>query len=213
MKLPIFVAALSLAIAAPTSAQNIQQQGYVVRIINDQTQYVRIHNELPPICDGDTIDAANTVNAIGSEFVLTGAGEHFKYGTIPSHTDEPEFLDVVPGSTSVMSTEIWWRDNGTSPVPYYGARVVVNPNRFYYSVRTERDGDFACGNVTSSNIGNAIDYESAMVHEFGHFMGMYHRNDGSTGPCVMARYITQGQIKRQFCSDEKGLMLGFYGSR
>jgi predicted Zn-dependent protease len=52
-----------------------------------------------------------------------------------------------------------------------------------------------------------------MLHEFGHVMGMDHRTDGSTGPCVMTTYLNAGQIKRSFCADEKGLMLGFYGTR
>ena len=213
MRIQLGIAAVCFGLGTAVSAQSIQQQGYVKRIVDNQVQYVRIHEELPPICDDDTIRAATTVNEIGSEFVLTGAGDHFKYGTKPSYTDDPEFLDIVPGSTSVMSTEIWWVDNGSRPVPYYGARVVVNANRFYYSVREEQAGDFACGTVTSSNIRQRIDYESAMLHEFGHFMGMYHRSDGTTGPCVMSRYITQGQIKRDFCGDEEGLMLGFYGTR
>jgi predicted Zn-dependent protease len=57
------------------------------------------------------------------------------------------------------------------------------------------------------------DASSAIVHEFGHVMGMDHRTDGSTGPCVMATYLSAGQIKRAFCADEKGLMQGFYGFR
>jgi hypothetical protein len=29
----------------------------------------------------------------------------------------------------------------------------------------------------------------------------------------MAAYLNGGQIRRAFCSDENGLMLGFYGAR
>lgn len=74
--------------------------------------------------------------------------------------------------------------------------------------------DFVCGDaVTASNIGTRIDFQSALTHEFGHVMGMDHRTDGTTGPCLMATYLNAGQIKRTFCTDEKGLMLGFYGAR
>ena len=44
-------------------------------------------------------------------------------------------------------------------------------------------------------------------------MVMDHRTDGSTGSCVMAAYVNAGQIRRTFCADEKGLMVGFYGTR
>jgi len=95
------------------------------------------------------------------------------------------------------------------------ASVYVNTDRLYYDTGdTAQASDLLCGSsITSSNIGQHLDYQSAIVHEFGHVMGMDHRTDGTTGPCVMTTYLNAGQIKRSFCSDEKGLMVGFYGPR
>lgn len=214
MKYIPFVTLIITLMSSPAMAAGVGQSGYVKRIVDNQVQKVKIHNELPPICDGDTIRAANTVNAMGTKFVLTGTGDNFDYGAVPTAYDDPEFLNIVAGNTSaLMVTEIWWTNTGSSPVPYNDARVVVNANRIYYTGTQNRDGDFACGTLTSANLGKRFDYESAMVHEFGHFMGMAHRSDGTTGSCVMATYLNQGQIRRSFCSDEVALMTGFYGRR
>lgn len=216
MKLALAAAVLfATSLSTGALAQSrVGQSGYVKRILDNKVQMVKIHNELPPICDGDTIRAASTVNNMGTKLVLTGTGDYYDYGAVPTAYDDPEFLNIVAGSTSsLMTTEIWWTDTGRSPVPYNDARVVVNSDRVYYAGTDRRDGDFACGTVTSANIGGRIDYESAMVHEFGHFMGMAHRTDGATGTCVMAQYLNAGQIRRSFCSDETALMRGFYGLR
>lgn len=73
--------------------------------------------------------------------------------------------------------------------------------------------DLACYTATSSNIGTQIDFESAMIHEFGHVRGMEHRTGSYYGDCVMHIWLRRGQMRRLFCTDETQLMLSTYGSR
>ncbi len=78
MRIQLGIAAVCFGLGTAVSAQSIQQQGYVKRIVDNQVQYVRIHEELPPICDCYTIRAAPTVNENGSEYEHHGAGDHVK---------------------------------------------------------------------------------------------------------------------------------------
>jgi len=103
--------------------------------------------------------------------------------------------------------------SGPAPAQAIDATVYVNTDRIYYDTGdTAQSTDLICGSsITPSNIGQHIDWQSAMTHEMGHVKGMDHRTDGSTGPCLMTTYLNPGQIKRSLCSDERALLVGFYG--
>jgi hypothetical protein len=178
---------------------------------------VKINYALPVACDSNMSAAANTVNAIGSKFQLTGTTQNYT-STYYESSQDPDFLNIQDGygMSAIMRTATWaYASSGGAPAESIDATISVNGDRLYYdSGDTVKSTDLVCGTtITSSNIGQRIDFQSAMVHEFGHVMGMDHRTDGSSGPCVMATYLAAGQIKRAFCADEKGLMLGFYGYR
>lgn len=178
---------------------------------------VKINTSIPAACDTPSANAAATVNAIGANFQLTGTGTWFTsayYGA----TGDPEFINIqdASGMTAIMQTIFSYYDNPTPPDKAIDAVIAVDAGRIYYAGTTDvqQPGDFFCGSyIPAGGIGQAIDYQSAMLHEFGHIMGMGHRTDGTTGPCVMTQYLPAGQIKRSFCSDESNLMLGFYGPR
>lgn len=211
-KLAALACAVSSVIATPAFAGAVPQATYY----RAPSRAVKINLALPVLCDTNMSAAANTVNAIGANFQLTGTTQNYT-STYYDATQDPDFLNIQDASamTSVMRTISWTYDTPGTPDEAIDATVHVNADRLYYDENdTVKSNDLVCGTTTtSSNIGQRVDFQSAMLHEFGHVMGMDHRTDGSTGPCVMAQYLSVGQIKRAFCSDEKGLMQGFYGFR
>ncbi|HEX8468284.1 MAG TPA: hypothetical protein VF620_10815 [Allosphingosinicella sp.] len=212
-KLAALACAVSSVIATPAFAGAVPQTNYY----RNPVRAVKINYALPVLCDSNMSAAANTVNAIGSKFQLTGTTQNYT-STYYESSQDPDFLNIQDayGMSAIMRTATWgYASSGGAPAESLDATISVNADRLYYdSGDTVKSTDLVCGTtITSSNIGQRIDFQSAMLHEFGHVMGMDHRTDGSTGPCVMATYLSAGQIKRAFCSDEKGLMLGFYGYR
>lgn len=178
---------------------------------------IKINNSLPAACDVPTANAAATVNRLGVKFQLTGAANSFT-STYYDPGGDPDYINVqdASGMSAIMSTVFSYYAKPTPPHQAIDATVYVDTNRIYYVATTDvqQTGDFSCRTeIPAGGIGGLIDYESAMLHEFGHVMGMGHRTDGTTGPCVMTRYLPSGQIKRSFCSDEASLMWGFYGPR
>jgi hypothetical protein len=178
---------------------------------------VKINTAIPAGCDTPSANAAATINGIGAKFQLTGTGTWFT-STRYSATQDPDFINIedASGMTAIMQTNFYYYDYPRPPDQAIDATIYVDTNRIYYAGTSDaqQSGDFFCSSyVPAGGIGQLIDYQSAMLHEFGHIMGMGHRTDGTTGPCVMTKYLPAGQIKRSFCSDEANLMLGFYGPR
>jgi hypothetical protein len=197
-----------LLIAAPAFAGAVPQVGFY-----RTSQKVKINQAIPVLCDANTAAGAATINGLGAKFKLTGANANFTT-TYYSATQDPGFVNVqdASGLPVLMRTTIN-TIGGPLPQEYTDSTVSINADRLYYDVGdTAKSNDFVCGaSITTGNIGTRIDFQSAMTHEFGHVMGMEHRSDGNTGPCVMHTNLSAGSIRRTFCADEKGLMVGFYG--
>ena len=154
-----------------------------------------------------------TTNAAGRSFQLTGTTQNYT-STYYSATEDPDFINIQDGSSmSAIMRTIIYGYSGPAPAQAIDATVYVNTDRIYYDTGdTAQSTDLICGSsITPSNIGQHIDWQSAMTHEMGHVKGMDHRTDGSTGPCLMTTYLNPGQIKRSLCSDERALLVGFYG--
>lgn len=201
---------LAFANTAPAFAGPIPQPYY----FPNGSKGVKINNALPAACDANTKAAVDAINAAGRSFQLTGTSQNFT-STYYTAQDDPDFINIQDGSglSSIMRTIIYGYASPPTPAQAIDATVYVNADRIYYdSETTAQANDLVCGSsITSSNIGQRIDWQSAMLHEMGHVKGMDHRTDGSTGPCVMTTYLNYGQIKRSLCSDERGLLVGFYG--
>jgi hypothetical protein len=200
---------LAFAQTAPAFAGAVPQAYY----FPDGSKGVKINYALPAACDANTKAAADTINAAGASFQLTGATQYYT-STYYSAQEDPDFINVQDASamSTIMRTIIYGYAE-PAPAKAIDASVYVNADRLYYDTGdAQLSNDLICGSyITSSNIGQHIDYQSAMLHEFGHVKGMDHRTDGSTGPCLMTQYLNAGQIKRSLCPDEQGLMVGFYG--
>lgn len=201
---------LAIANAAPAFAGPIPQPYY----FPNGSKGVKINYALPVLCDTNTKAAVDTINASGRSFQLTGTTQNYT-STYYSATEDPDFINIQDGSgiSSIMRTIIYGYSSPPTPAQAIDATVYINTDRIYYDTAdTAQSTDLVCGtSITSSNIGQHIDWQSAMLHEMGHVKGMDHRTDGSTGSCVMTTYLSGGQIKRSLCSDERGLLVGFYG--
>jgi hypothetical protein len=87
---------------------------------------------------------------------------------------------------------------------------------FYYfnPGEVEQATDFHCGTqLPSGGLGSKTDFQTAILHEFGHVLGFNHRTDGATGPCVMAASVVRGVVKRTPCADERQRLVTAYGAK
>jgi hypothetical protein len=179
-----------------------------------------IHNRMPAGCDGPTGDAATTWNNTGARFQITQVAQNFT-NTYVDETNNPDYNYINIQDASGLSSTEPMRTISTSQ--YSGGRYVrtdaniyVNTNMLYYfdPGETQQSTDFYCAQtLPSGGLGSQTDYQTAILHEFGHAIGFNHRTDGATGPCVMAASIPRGTAKRTPCTDERQRMLAVYGAR
>lgn len=204
--------AVALLIADPASAQSVHQEFYW----RTPSMGVKINYALPAICDTATANAAATMNGMGVKFQLTGTTTHYTSQYVSADQDAG-YVNIQPASGLgvIMRTQTYHYANPTPPREAIDALVLVNADRLYYvGDEVEQPTDLFCGHtLPAGGIGQRVDYQSAMTHEFGHVFGMGHRSDGSTGPCLMTQYLRAGEVKRSYCPDERSLMLGFYDAR
>jgi hypothetical protein len=181
-----------------------------------QVQTVKINYAMPISCDQNIRRSADAINALGTKMQLIGATQNYT-STYYQPRQDYGYVNIQDASgldyQTIMRTSIAW-SGSTYPYRIDDTIVSVNYSRLYYGYESNsQSDDLACYTVTASNIGTQIDFESAMIHEFGHVMGMDHRTGSYYGDCVMHTWLQPSQIRRTFCNDEKQLMISTYGSR
>lgn len=208
--------AFLLAAPAPAAAQvTFTNEPWAVA-----SRPVKINYRMPAGCDPSTSGAAATWNNTGARFQITDVGNYYQSEYINEQTNpDYNFINIQDASGLASTTPM----QTISTSGYSGGRYVrtdaniyVNTNMLYYfdPGETQQSTDFYCAStVPAGGIGSQTDYQTAMVHEFGHAIGFGHRTDGNTGPCVMAASVPRGTIKRNPCTDERQRMLSVYGQR
>src|SRR5690349_5861964 len=103
-KLAALACAASFLTAAPAFAGSVPQTGYY----RNPVRAVKINYALPVLCDSNMKAAADTVNAIGSKFQLTGTTENYT-STYYSAQQDPDFLNIqdASGMSALMQTTTW----------------------------------------------------------------------------------------------------------
>lgn len=216
------VAFMTIALPLSAHAQTVP----ITAKFDVTSKPVKIRYAMPAECDINIANAAAAFNRAGANFQLTSAGSVYDNQWVDDNNTDPAYINVLPATlsnytdaTTLMQTNLYysWFD-GFAWESYYeitDANVYVNANYIYY-VNTEpnaREKDLWC-NTSTSGIGSRSDFETNMLHEFGHAAGLQHRTDGGTGPCVMTRYYSPGgKIRRSFCTDEINALRGAYGTR
>ena len=108
--------------------------------------------------------------------------------TLPPGPEPPEFFPTTASATTIAVTLIF--SDGSPSKGIGNADIFFNPQ---LPLQTNPSPD-------------QIDFESVLVHELGHALGLDHSDNCVVGPTVMESLIDTGQIKRElFPSEIEGL--------
>lgn len=167
---------------------------------------ITIDEKLPYMCDNPFIVARDTINQLDPNFQI-----HSRFGTYSSGPEsvlsyQPQgYGGTVPVATTLKQYSAatnFWESYGT----LHDADIEVNADLIYWPATTDqmRAYDLHCdASVQGAMTQWSADYQSALLHELGHFSGMDHRTDTTSGPCVMHQQQARGTYRRAFCNDEK----------
>ncbi|MBX9767453.1 MAG: matrixin family metalloprotease [Bdellovibrionales bacterium] len=157
-----------------------------------------IHESVPPEYHSAIVRAmANWETSVGEPlFRIVG----FKTGEVAPKRDDTNVIYWMNSwqedrANEQARTTIYWVGDEIQE-----ADVYVNDKNFEFF-----SGDMArcvSSNTTSCNIpSRQVDFESLLVHEFGHVLGLQH-NDAH--PSVMATYLRPEQTRRKIESEDVG---------
>jgi len=222
MKKAVALACCLAASAAPLHAQTNPPMSYKYDVT---TRDVKLHTQLPIMCDQPTRGAADTLNAAGANIMLTNVASIFGSEWISDSNREDQYINILPATidgygssvttarTYTYNEEPWWYESYGTIID---SNIYVNDALIYYTQRTDdapRQYDLWCSSTYQGSIGQMADYQSVLLHELGHALGFGHRTDGTQGPCVMAEYLPRGTLKRTLCTDEVQKLRSAYGTR
>lgn len=162
---------------------------------------------MPEQGDAPTLRAAQTWTDIGSKLTFSYSGLGRVEDTSQVASSDRSGTQIQPKPTSFYTGSTTWggltyRTAATSTTTS-DADIVINSdkiaaNSFYYGTGTPPD--------------NQIDYESVVVHEFGHVVGFEH-DDNLTPYCVMVSKLYGNWVARTPCTSERGTLRTKYGVR
>ena len=173
-----------------------------------QTDFIRVgfNDSVPSNCVMPTVAATNSWNAVGADFyheldlftrhpLIANQTAAFNGKNI---TIEPSD-DIRPDA--VMSTRL-------DPDPS-GAGNLVNAD-IRVNRRILEAGDISCSTAEVVPA-DKVDWESAILHEFGHGIGFVQ--DVNEPTCSMHWSLTDGEKRRVLCAAEKQAYIDAYGKK
>lgn len=166
-----------------------------------------MHHSIPPTCVQPTINAINSWSAVGANFVL--------FPDFITSTPRPEEQTQTFNSANVTI------DDGVlaNPLALMAARVDTNnttkiiansdiridKRRIWNNDPTQIQ--LSCS-PASSTPPTVVDWESAILHEFGHVVGINH--DAFDLACAMYDELGPGVTVRALCAKEKQTYIDNY---
>lgn len=206
-----FLAAASALLAVPGAA--LAQQPPMPYKWDVSSRTITIDEKMPYICDNPFIAARDTVNALDPNFRIWSRWDVHSYGSESTLSYQPKgYGGTVKLATTLKTVSepgTFWQSYGT----LHDADIEVNTDLLYWPATTDqpRAYDLHCDAAAQGAMTQwSADYQSALLHELGHFIGFDHRTDTSTGPCVMHEQQARGTYRRAFCNDEKTTVQSAY---
>lgn len=160
---------------------------------------VGVNVGFPAACDGELQRATNTWNSQGANF-------RWVYDKKNSLTTQPAQGDPLERTT--IEERSWNSDNAVATtfklwgddIGLLDSDIVVNSRLFFFEIYYY--GDVWCNAVPWAGTlpNNKFDFESVILHEFGHALGMVDKSFVTS--CVMSPSLIRGAIRRTPCSQE-----------
>jgi hypothetical protein len=198
-------------VAAPGAA--LAQQPPMPNKWDVSSRTITIDENLPYMCDNPFIAARDTVNQLDPNFILYSRWAPHSYSPESTLSYQPKgyggTVSLATTLKSVSGPGTFWESYGT----IHDADIEVNADLIYwpYTTDTTRAYDLHCSATEQGAMTQwSADYQSALLHELGHFTGMEHRTDTATGACVMHQQQARGTYRRAFCADEKATFQSAY---
>lgn len=201
MKIAVPLFLFALAAFTPCSAQVMPW-----KMTTNSVSY-RINSYLPYEGDAPTDRASATWTNVGSRLVFSNGGLTGTEDISQSASTDVPGTQIQSRPTSFYTGSANWsgitmRTAATSTTTS-DADIVVNADKiasgtYYYGTGTPPTGQ--------------EDYESMIVHEFGHVAGFDH-DVNSSAYCIMKPTIVGNQVWRTPCSTEVTALKNKYGLR
>jgi hypothetical protein len=165
-------------------------------------------------CTFASLGASNSWNAVNANFAIA-ADLFYTYPRVQDQTQafNYQYITVEDAPTLTSPTTLM----ETHVLRATGGATIVNADVFVISSRLDPayadDGGFYC--LSSSSVpAEQFDFESAILHEFGHALGFQLTTEYSDDAgCAMYYGLSAGQARRTLCAAERQEFLDAYGAR
>ncbi|MCT2560065.1 hypothetical protein N0B51_13870 [Tsuneonella sp. YG55] len=162
---------------------------------------------MPEAGDAPTLRAAQTWTDVGSKLVFSYTGLGRTEDTAQNPSLDRTGVQIQPKVTSFYAGSPDWAGltyrTASSATTTSDADIVINADKI-------AAGSFYYGTGTPPS--NQNDYESVVVHEFGHVAGFDH-DDNLTPYCVMVSKLYGNWVARTPCTSERATLRSKYGVR
>ena len=206
----IAVLALSTALAAaPAFGQTTVMGGK----FNKRSMKVLADDSLPVACLWSIYNGTESFNTLPIGFKLYYGGTATGYPQYTQTVWDETAINVlsshVVGYRGYTNDVLGFADHAYSrvnPKEILDAQVYENAHFYWYAGGSSQDKGFDCDRADGVA---GFDYQSHVMHEIGHGMGLLHWTGGSSPSCMMARPATENLI-RNWCAGEKDLLAKAY---
>ena len=167
---------------------------------------IKCNSEYNSYCQGcgEDQDCTNYCNQYSkNDCHLSIANNQFKPLTI---------LDYLKDGHMVVSNPLdWFEEASDLTIAITGYTYDVNSNRIINAdiIFNEEFYNFA---YTDPVFVTQIDFESSLLHELGHFLGLKHINKDDDPNSIMNPSLSKGQIKRTLSEQDKATIRSLYRS-
>ena len=199
---PRFAICASLAFAAAALVMPLKADAQVIAgPWATPTQTYKINMDLPATCDDPTHRAATTWTNAGSRFAYTFGSFTYDKPTLTDDSQITVYADRMPVADYAAVAYVG-RPTGRTITD---ADLAVNENFMFYTNK------FYCG--TSTTVSGQIDYETLILHEMGHTLGLGDDQNSANAWCATFFSVPEGRVVRSLCTAEKNAVIQMYGLR